>query len=407
MNPRRISLTLLSEWEKERGYIEILLSKHTQSLNQRDSAFIRNLTIGIIKNLYLLDYQIDQNCHLPKKTDLRNILRIGAYQLQKMRIPPYATINETVSLVHQKRKKGFINATLRSIKKYIEEESSSMPSHILYSHPKWLVEKWEREYGKEKSERLMIWNNSVPKIYFRKNSLNPSDSLDECIRNQNYKESFKEYFISPEKIKAEWLQNGNLYIQDPSTSFSIDLLRPLPEEKILDACAAPGGKSFLISLFCKNKQNLFITDLNEKRLLLIKENAKKLRFAFRSLSSYDWTETPQEKWRHFFDGILLDVPCSNTGVLQRRVDARWRLNPQNLQILAQTQLKILENAKDCLNANGRIVYSTCSLEAEENEGLIEEFLQRNPSFEVKETRKSHPLEDEIDGTFACLLVKKT
>ena len=176
---------------------------------------------------------------------------------------------------------------------------------------------------------------------------------------------------------------------------------PQPGERILDACAAPGGKAFLIAAALGSAENLVCTDSNEKRLPRLQQNLERLHAGNATIACHDWTQPAPAEWHGTFDGILLDVPCSNTGVIRRRVDVRWRLQAPDIDKIAITQRKILENALPCLKPGGRLVYSTCSIEREENLGQVEAFLADHPELELKAVREALPFRDQTDGAFAA------
>jgi 16S rRNA (cytosine967-C5)-methyltransferase len=183
----------------------------------------------------------------------------------------------------------------------------------------------------------------------------------------------------------------------------VELLAPVRGESVLDACAAPGGKAFLIAAAMGGAQSLTCTDSNEKRLPRLRENLSRLHAGEAKVAVHDWLKPASAEWHRAFDAILLDVPCSNTGVIRRRVDVRWRLQPDEIEKITRTQRRILENALPCLKPGGRLVYSTCSIEAEENSGIIESFLRDHPECALLATRESLPFRDGADGAYAALL----
>jgi 16S rRNA (cytosine967-C5)-methyltransferase len=207
-------------------------------------------------------------------------------------------------------------------------------------------------------------------------------------------------------LPNDLIQSGAIYIQDPATRHSVELLAPQPGEHILDACAAPGGKAFLIAAAMGSAENLVCTDSNEKRLPRLEQNLERLHAGKAKISVHDWTQPAPAAWHGALDAILLDVPCSNTGVIRRRVDVRWRLQPNDIQKIVLTQRKILDNAIPCLKPGGRIVYSTCSIEAEENMKQIEAFLTDHPEFEMTAHAEALPFRDQTDGAFAACLKRR-
>lgn len=211
------------------------------------------------------------------------------------------------------------------------------------------------------------------------------------------------YFEIEGPIPTDLLATGAIYITDPATRHCVDLLDPRPGERVLDACAAPGGKAFLIAAAQGSGEWLTATDSNDKRLPRLRENLQRLHITPAEVACHDWTAPAPERWHGAFDAILLDVPCSNTGVLRRRVDVRWRLQPEQIEALVATQRSILEHALPCLKPGGRLVYSTCSIEPEENEGQIARFLADHPDFREAGRREVLPHRDGTDGAFAVLL----
>ena len=204
-------------------------------------------------------------------------------------------------------------------------------------------------------------------------------------------------------IPPEWLASGAIYITDPATRHCVEVLDPKPGERILDACAAPGGKAFLIAAAQGSGRDLTCTDSNDKRLPRLRENLQRLHIEPAAVEVHDWTRAAPAKWHGAFDAILLDVPCSNTGVFRRRVDVRWRLQPQDITDLTRIQRAILENALPCLKPGGRLVYSTCSIEQEENQDVIAGFLADHPTLRPGGTRQILPQQDGTDGAFAAML----
>jgi 16S rRNA (cytosine967-C5)-methyltransferase len=182
----------------------------------------------------------------------------------------------------------------------------------------------------------------------------------------------------------------------------VDLLAPIAGEKILDACAAPGGKAFLIAAALGGGEGLVCTDSNEKRLPRLEENLSRLKIKADEISVHDWRKPAPERFHGAFDAILLDMPCSNTGVIRRRVDARWRLQSADIDDLVKIQTEILENALPCLKPGGRIVYSTCSIENSENIDLVTTFAKAH-GLRLKKSIQIMPGQHGTDGAFAARL----
>jgi 16S rRNA (cytosine967-C5)-methyltransferase len=194
-------------------------------------------------------------------------------------------------------------------------------------------------------------------------------------------------------------KEGFFYIQDPSTLLAVSELNPQPGETVLDLCAAPGGKTTFMAQRMKNQGRIVAQDNQPVRLQLIEENCRRLGVTSVNVSA---TGTP---FASKFDRILVDAPCSNTGVLRRRVDLRWRIRPEEIERLSAAQLVILRNASAHLKSGGTLVYSTCSLEPEENGTVARKFLAENPGFKLENERQLLPFEDGVDGAYVARFVK--
>jgi len=273
-----------------------------------------------------------------------------------------------------------------------------MPPAVLHSHPDWLYNRWRKSFGKEQAIAIMEWNNQPAETFFRLNHLSPTDAE---IPGETLPHA-PDYFLLEGKLPTGLLAAGAIYIQDPATRHCIDLLAPQPGEKILDACAAPGGKAFLIAAALGSGTGLTCTDSNEKRIPRLEENLSRLRIEPDEISVHDWRKPAPERFHAAFDAILLDVPCSNTGVIRRRVDVRWRLQPSDIEDLTKIQTEILQNALPCLKPGGRIVYSTCSIEDSENKALVTAFAEAN-DLTVTKSIQIKPNQHGTDGAFAARL----
>jgi 16S rRNA (cytosine967-C5)-methyltransferase len=267
----------------------------------------------------------------------------------------------------------------------------------------------------EQTLKLLEWNNSPAKVFARANWLKAEPSkLLEFWRSDNvsYNFVFKDWleenlvfeFKSHPPIEdMRSFKNGFFYVQDPSTLFAVDLLAPKPGERVLDLCAAPGGKTTYMAQRMKNEGKLVATDSSMDRLEFLKENCDRLGVTCVDVlpASSINPQTMQP-----FDRVLVDAPCSNTGVLRRRVDLRWRARPEELERLRKEQLELLARAAEFVKPGGVLVYSTCSLEPEENSGVVEEFLKANNAFMLDESGDVLPMRDGFDGAFAARLARK-
>jgi 16S rRNA (cytosine967-C5)-methyltransferase len=399
---RQAAVSALRAWSKGHDYAESLVERHAQRrmLSSQDRALLQAILFGVLRHRRVLDFWIGKLRQGKLDAETRDVLRVGLCQLLILEIPDHAAVNETVE-AGKAPVRSLINAVLRkaiSSRKRLMEDLDEMNPATRHSHPDWLFKRWKKAFGKETAVAIMEWDNQPAETFFR---LNPLTEAPEDIPGKRLPFA-QMYYRLDGKIPNELLAKGALYIQDPATRHCVELLAPMPGEKILDACAAPGGKAFLIAAALGSGTGLTCTDSNEKRIPRLEQNLARLHIKPDELSIHDWCTPAPERFHGAFDAILLDVPCSNTGVIRRRVDVRWRLQPQDIEDLAKIQTSILENALPCLKPGGRIVYSTCSIEAAENIELVTAFAEKH-GLTVGKTIQIKPNEHGTDGAFAAVL----
>jgi 16S rRNA (cytosine967-C5)-methyltransferase len=309
-----------------------------------------------------------------------------------------------------------VNAVLRRAQREREQifqELEKQSEDIRLSHPDFLLERWRRQFGEIEARKLAEWNNQPPDTILRVEQavISPSDftaKLAEAgIELEAHPFSDREKFYTlPRGLSVRNVPGyaeGWFTVQDPATSVSIDLLRPVPGESVLDACAAPGGKTAMIASRMKGEGQLVAMDLHDDRIATLKENMARLDLGWVELVQGDALAPQKALGDRKFDAILLDVPCLNTGVLRRRIDARWRVNSNRIKSMTETQYALLSACAELLKENGRIVYSTCSLEPEENEDLVARWVREHPGFSKEKARKTFPPKSGTDGTFAAVI----
>lgn len=409
-NVRRAAISSLRAWAKGYSYIDSLIEKQAakNSLSKQDRALLKSLVSCVLRNRRLLDFWIAKLRKGKLDHETRDILRVGLAQLLLLGIADHAAVNETVNC-GKASTRGLINAVLRQAierRPRLVGQGQDLPIPEKLSHPDWLWKRWRSAFGKPNAERLLKWNNQPAKTYARINSL--KGEAPEVAQHENTKalegiDGFYELLSPP---PHDWIKNGLIYIQDPATRHSVELLNPKPGESVLDACAAPGGKSVMIAAAMQNDGAILCTDSNEKRLPRLHENLENLGVNIAQVEIHDWMQPAPKDWHGKFDAILLDVPCSNTGVIRRRIDARWRITPESIIEIQAIQKAILTHALPCIKEGGRIVYSTCSIENEENSDFITQFLADHSEWALDGEHKALPHINKTDGAYAARLVKK-
>jgi len=286
--------------------------------------------------------------------------------------------------------------------------TEAQPLFIRTSHPQFLVEGWQQHFGAKHAEKLCEWNNLPAPVYARINFLR----IDRTQFLRTYPESRpvadSPNFVEVNSFPSAALERGHCYIQDPSTTIACQLLDPKPEERILDVCAAPGGKTGYVAQLMENAGTIVACDRNPQRLQILKENMARLGVRIAHSLHHEWTRdrVPQEIASVApFDRILIDAPCANTGVTRRRVDLRWRLRRTDFGRMQQRQIEIVRRLIPLLKLHGVLVYSTCSLELEENEDVVRRILDETPALRLEAQKHSLPFRDGFDGAFAAKLIR--
>jgi 16S rRNA (cytosine967-C5)-methyltransferase len=286
--------------------------------------------------------------------------------------------------------------------------------HLGYSHPHWLCNRWLQQWGPEQLIQLLEWNNSPPPTFARLNTLR-ADAAQLTTLWSSEEVQFKERAwdwtgagLVFELEMHPWLgqlssfQQGWFYVQDPSTLLAVQELNPQPGETVLDLCAAPGGKTTFIAQRMANRGLLVAHDQNPQRLALALANCARLGVTCVETLTPTFNQKSKIK-NQKFDRVLVDAPCSNTGVMRRRVELRWRLRPRELARLQATQRNLLDQAARFVRPGGTLVYSTCSLEAEENERVIQAFLSEHTNFGQENQRQLLPFIHGVDGAYVARL----
>lgn len=412
LSARQIALTALRLWRKEKHFADFLISGllTKTELNASDRAFALELFYGVLRNLTLLDFWIGCLRGSGIDRDLRDILRFGLYQLLFLRTPEHAAVNETVELA-AKKQRNVVNAILRTATRQRSElfaRAAAQPLFVRTSHPQFLVERWQQHFGDEHAEELCKWNNLPAPVYARINSLR----IDRTKFLHTYRESRSlrdhSMFVQFNSLPSSALERGHCYIQDPSTTVACELLDPKPGERILDATAAPGGKTGYIAQLMENLGIIVACDRDPQRIDTLKENVACLGVGIAQILQHDWKGKrvpPEITSVAPFDRILIDAPCSNTGVMRRRVDVKWRLRRIDFDRMQQLQIEIVHALIPFLKRNGALVYSTCSLEPEENENVIRRVLAEMPILRLGAGRDSLPFRDGFDGAYAARLTR--
>lgn len=434
---REIALKTLYKINEEEAYSNIALDEEIKQnrnkLTEKDIGLISEITYGVTTWKLTLDSIIKKYSKIRLKKIspwILNILRMGIYQIIFLdKIPKSAAVNESVNLSKRyghTSSSNFVNAILRKVDKKDYEELFQIKDDVervskTTSMPEWIIKELMKNNKMDKVEEICKNSNLKPKITIRVNRIKTTPSelklkLDE--RNIEYSETKIEEFINLKKVKnienLDLFKEGYFTIQDLSAGLTAISLNPKPNEYVLDACSAPGGKTTHIAELMQNKGKIEAWDIHEHRVKLVQKNAKRLGIDIIKTDVQDAMEF-NEKYVEKFDKILLDVPCLGIGVIKRKPDIKWQRKQEDIEKITNIQKKILQNCSKYLRPNGILVYSTCSILEDENMAIIEEFLNENKEFEKtnivinqKEINGEITImpNDEQDGFFICKLQKK-
>ena len=370
------------------GYLKHALQ--AAELDPRDAALATQLVYGVLQNRMLCDFYIAScsNLKLNKiAPGILDVLRIGVYQLVFLeRIPAHAAVNDAVKAARRNnpRAAGFVNAVLRKIDSGKDALPKPESDAVYYSHPEWMVEMFFAQYGEEVGREILKANNKTPSITARVNTLRSTTEQVLQMLPQAEKHSWlSDCVVLKAQGAVEQLpgfQEGYWQIQDPASQLAALATECQPGDTVLDTCAAPGGKTFLMAQLMKNSGTLVSCDVHPHKISLIQAGARRLGIENCNARVQDGTTFCAE-FENRFDVVLSDVPCSGLGVIRKKADIRYKEKEEIFKLPA-LQLKILQNSARYVKPGGKIVYSTCTIRQEENQDVVRAFLNANPEFEI-------------------------
>jgi 16S rRNA (cytosine967-C5)-methyltransferase len=445
--PRAICLDILNRVGTPHSHADDLLSdsfKRYRHLTLLDRAFLTELAYGVLRWRGRLDWAIRHFSKVPfekVEPEIINVLRLGLYQIFFLsRTPVSAAVNESVEMAKKTRGKGgagFVNAILRSVLRQEKEipypefdQDPALHIAVVHSHPLWLVRRWIEEIGVEKTLQVCAIDNQIPSLTLRTNTLK--------ITREDLIKKLQEVGLNPsptlfseEGIKLEqslptselpFLKEGLYIIQDEASQLVTWILDPKPGEKILDACAAPGGKTTHIAQRMDNRGEIFSMDLHQEKLARIEESCHRLGIKIVKTKRGDATQPLFLTKGSEFDRVLADVPCSGFGTVRKNPDLKWKKGEEDIRRLSRLQSSILKNLSGYVRKGGILVYSTCAIFRGENETVVEKFLAEHPEFQLDRIDtilsdkfssfiedgyfKTFPPREGMDGFFVARMVRR-
>ncbi len=443
MNAREAAFKVLNTFSTDRVDLEraIDITFGRAEMEPRDKRLSFEIIYGVLRNQTFLDYVTDKylDQRLTNEKKLRMSIKIALYQFFYLdRIPVHAAVNESVNLMKLDKTtfkySGAVNGVLRTIDKNrkkalsIADEMERTPRLALeFSHPEWIIDRWIEQFGSGKAKKLLKFNNERPSVYLRWNSsMVPRAAFEADIATltetapmgSGYNKSYYQLkqAILPGEITS--FKAGACTVQSPSCGWPVAMLDIQEKDVALDVASAPGGKTTHIAEMIGDEGVVVACDSSELRLKMVVDNMKRMDLEQRIIPVA--CEGENLALTKYFDKVLLDAPCSGTGVMQRHPESRWIRTEKDIQVSVKRQKKLLDSIAPMVKKGGVLVYSTCSVEREENWEQVEEFLENHPDFVLEDAsdfvdRKFvsidkclaiTPQDHGMDGMFAARLVKK-
>lgn len=401
---RDIALDVLNRVEEQKSYSNLEL-RHVldrQELSAADSGLVTELVYGTIQRRLTLDHALSHFVGNKKvQTWVRNLLRLSLYQIRFLdRIPERAAVHEAVEIAKRRGHQGIasmVNGVLRNalrqpdVWERLPKGDAVQQIAVVHSHPEWLVRQWLKQYGEDTTKAICEANNRAPHSSIRVNALKiTKDELFTKLREEGMEVRDSE--LSPHGILlagghaagTRWFREGYMTVQDESSMLVAPALAPKPGMRVLDACAAPGGKTTHIAELMDNTGHIVAGDVHPHKRDLIDQAARRLGISIIESIVSDALDLPA-KGLGTFDRILLDAPCTGFGVIRRKPDLKWNKTAEDVRTIAQLQYHLLKSLSSMLAPGGLLVYSTCTIEPRENQEIVQRFLAEHPDFVLDDT----------------------
>lgn len=397
---REIAYQILCEAFRGEKFANLAMQRDLQELPEQQRPFVTDLVNGVLRRFLWLRYQFTQHLRKETRLELQVILAMAFYERIYRKEKNYALVNEYVNLASDKEK-GFVNAVLRKENPILEPKGMNVETlSIRYSLPVWIVKMFQKQYESDDFMYLLEDAQKEASVIYRRAPLRASKEEIErkyCVIFDD------DYAFTSEKnlLNTVDFKTGKFYVQDRNAMKIVSMLDLKHNSMFLDLCSAPGTKLYN-ALEIVKEENVYSNDVNSIREELVKKRAVQLGYEKVNYSSEDG-RLLAKKYPQKFDRILLDVPCSGLGVLKRKPDLRYRLRPENLDVLQELQKELLEAAVEMLQEGGVLVYSTCTLNRKENDKQIKTFLENYPNFQLIEEKLF--IREEGDHFYAAKLMK--
>ncbi len=416
--PRETALRILLEITEKGAYADLAVKNGlaVSRLEKRDRALATSLAYGTVQNMRFIDYQIESVSARPLKSltpAIREILRMAVYQIRFMdRIPPRAAVNEAVNMAkrHAYSASSYVNGVLRNILRrgFVLPEPIKERLAVEYSYPDFLVDVWLKRYGAVECEALLKAGNAVPPLSVRVNPLRAGlGEIESVCKAHKTATPYGLHIEEPSNIaETDMFRAGLLSIQDIGAQMASLMLDPHPGDRVLDMCAAPGGKTTHMAELMQNEGEILAWDIHGHKVELVRKNAARLGISIIRAETQDARALDTTRIG-YYDKVMADVPCSGLGIIRKKPDIKWQKTAEDIGALTKTQAQILECAAKYVREGGDLLYCTCTINTAENEEIVDAFLAAHPEFSLFEPyRQLLPHKDNTDGFFMAKLRKR-
>jgi len=419
-NPRALAVEALTRVFQNKAYSNIEISNllNKADMSDADSRLMTNIVYGVIQHKYVLEYQLEPYLK-DKKLDLwlDLLLQTAIYQMCYLdKIPAHAILNESTEIAKKRANQGagnLVNAVLRNFQRHgtrdMPGKDTIYDMSLLYSVPRWLVDEFVEQQGIEKTKEILKTINQPSNVSIRVNTNKTTVAdLQKVLQDKGFD-------VKPSKISAVGLvcESGNLVdtdefraglytIQDESSMLVAPALDVQPDDKVLDTCAAPGGKTTHIASYLESG-SVMALDIHQRKTKLIRENGQRLGYGDIIQTRALDARKAKDEFDEEFDRILVDAPCSGLGLIRRKPELKYFREPEDLMHLQEIQLSILNSITDLLKVGGQLVFSTCTFDAEENEDVVMKFLNAHENYELVPVKHEKSLDKNVnDGVLKLL-----
>lgn len=398
-NVRDAAFSILWAVENKQAYSNLLLHQTIESygIAPKNRGLLTEITYGTLQHQMTLDYYLEPFLKGKIEPWVKTLLQMSLYQIVYLdRIPSHAVVHEAVEIAKRRGHGGVasvVNGVLRSVQRSGVRSFNTIADpiekiSIETSHPAWMIKRWAEQFGLEKTREMALENNKIPSQTVRVNTVRATvDEVIQMLESEGL-EAVRSKIIpeclivtNGQPARTATFEKGFIAIQDESSMLPSYALQLEPGMTVLDMCAAPGGKSMHIAEKMNNKGTLYSTDLHAHKVKLIKESAERLGHSIVIAEAADGKKSVERFGKEHFDRVLVDAPCSGLGVIKRKPDIKYTKKAEDFSRLQEIQLQLLEQAAQLLKRDGILVYSTCTVDNEENRGTAEKFLKEHPEME--------------------------